>query len=115
MFEIINWIIFGLFTTALIAYSAYALNCLLKTKTDFLGMYLVLFFTMNVICLSAITLLSTHVKPEQLNLTTLLGTFILDTIILSMAIVAYHDDIVSDYNWQQNQHKDYIKQKTIKL
>lgn len=36
MFEVINWIIFGLFTTALIADSAYALNCLLKTKTLFI-------------------------------------------------------------------------------
>lgn len=115
MYEIINWIICGLSVAVLIAYSAYALNCLLKTETDFLGVYLVLFFTMNAICLSAITSLSTHVKPEQLNPTTLLGIFVLDTIILLMAILAYHDDIVSDYNWQQNQHKDYIKQKAIKF
>lgn len=115
MYEIINWIIFGLFTTTLIAYSAYALNCLLKTETDFLGMYLVLFFIMNVICLSAITLLSTHVKPEQLNPTTLLGTFVLDTIILSMAIVAYHDCVVLDYKRQKEQTKDNLQNKTIKI
>jgi len=32
MFEVINWIIFGLFTTALIVDSAYALYCLLKIE-----------------------------------------------------------------------------------
>lgn len=115
MYEIINWIIFGLFATVLIAYSAYTLNCLLKTETNFLFIQLVLFFVMNTLSLSAFTLILTKVKSDQLSLITLLGAFIVDLVVLLLVIATYHDCVVLDYKWQKEQTKDNLQNKTIKL
>lgn len=115
MYGIINWIIFGLSTTVLIAYSAYTLNCLLKTETNFLVMQLVLFFAMNTLSLGAFKLILTQVKSDQLSLITLLGAFIVDLIVLLLVIVTYHDCLVLDYKQQKEQIKDNLQNKTIKI
>ena len=115
MYEIINWIIFGLFTTVSIAYSAYALNCLFKTETTFLFIQLVLFSALNILSLSVFTLILTRVKPDQLSLITLLGSFIADLVVLTLAIATYHDCAVLDYKWQKEQIKDNLRNKVIKL
>lgn len=115
MYEIINWMIFGLFTTVLIVYSAYALNCLLKIETNFLFIQLVLFFAMNILSLSAFTLILTRVKPDQLSLITLLGSFIVDLVVSALVIATYHDCAVLDYKWQKEQIKDNLRNKVIKL
>ena len=115
MYEIINWIIFGLFTTALIADSAYTLSCLLKIETNFLLMLLVLFFFANILGLLAFTSVLTHVKPYQLGLNSLTATFAVDLVILLMIILFNHGCPISDYKWQQKQAKDIFKQKTIKI
>lgn len=115
MYEIINWIIFGLSATVLIAYSAYTLNCLLKTETNFLVIQLVLFFVMNTLSLGAFKLMLTQVKPGQLSLITLLGAFIVDLVVLLLVIATYHDCVVLDYKWQKEQTKDNLQNKTIKL
>lgn len=115
MYEIVNWIIFGLSTTVLIAYSAYTLNCLLKTETNFLVIQLVLFFAMNTLSLGVFKLMLTQVKSGQLSLITLLGAFIVDLVVLLLVIATYHDCIVLDYKWQKEQIKDNLENKVIKL
>ena len=117
MFEVINWIIFGLFTTALIADSVYALSCLLKTKTYLLLTKLLqvkLFLAMNGLCLLVFWAL-TQVKYHQLSLSSLIGVFIMNSCILVMVIGFNHGCPISDYKWQQKQANDINKQKTIKL
>ena len=115
MYEIINWMIFGLFTTVLIVYSAYTLNCLLKTETYFLFIQLVLFFAINTLGLYVFTLMLTHVKPNQLSLITLLGSFIADLAASAVVISTYHDCVVLEYKWQKEQAKDNLRNKVIKL
>lgn len=115
MYEIINWIIFGLFTTVSIVYSAYALNCLFKTETTFLFIQLVLFFALTILSLCLFTLTLTQVKPDQLSLITLFGSFIVDLVALVLVVATYHDCVVLDYKWQKEQIKDNLRNKVIKL
>lgn len=115
MYETINWIIFGLFTTALVADSAYALKCLLKTDTDTLCMdvSLVVFVYSSVILLFS-KILSMAI-PDKLSISTIPGPLLVDLIVLIVVILLNHLDIVHTYKYQQKQAKDIYKQKIIKI
>jgi len=118
MFEVINWIIFGLFTTALIVDSAYALYCLLKIEVNFVLiklMTLLLFLILNASCLLVFTLEFIPVKSHPLNAGSLVFTFMLNSIILLMVIIFNHSCLISDYQWQLNESKSIVKQQSIKL
>lgn len=118
MFEIINWIIFGLFTIALIADSAYALYCLLKIKINFVLaklMIVLLFLFLNVLCLLVFTLEFIPVKSHPLSASSLVFTFMLNSIILLMVIIFNHGCPIGVYQWQLNESKSIVKQQSIKL
>lgn len=69
---------------------------------------------MNGLCLLVFWAL-TQVKYHQLNLGSLIGVFIVNSVILLMVICFNHGCPISDYEWQQKQAEDIFKQKTIKL
>lgn len=70
---------------------------------------------MNTLSLFAFTLMLKQVKPDQLSLITLLGSFIADLVVLLLVIATYHDCGVLDYKWQKEQVKENLMNKVIKL
>lgn len=115
MFEIINWIIFGLFTTALIADSTYALKCLLKANKDTLhtDVSLVIFVYSSVILLFS-KILSMAI-PDKLSISTIPSPLLVDLIVLIVVVSLNHLDIVHTYKYQQKQAKYSLKQRIIKI
>ena len=115
MYEIINWIIFGLFTIALIADGAYALNCLSKTEADYnYGNMTILFIIYSLsICLFLCVLSMT--TPDVLGLRTTLGMLLVDSIVMTAVGFINHYDVISNYKQQLNEFKNICKQQPIKI
>lgn len=115
MFGVINWIIFGLFTIALIADSAYALSCLVKTDNDTAcvdALLLAIIYGLAILLFSSILSMTT---PDKLGISTTLGTLLVDSIVMLIIVSLNHSSVVYDYKWQQNRNNYFRKQKAIKL
>lgn len=115
MFEVINWIIFGLFTIALIADSAYALGCLVKTDKDTAcvdALLLAIIYGLAILLFSSILSMTT---PDKLGISTTLGTLLVNSIVMLIIVSLNHASVVYDYKWQQNRNNYFRKQKAIKL
>ena len=120
MFEVIAWIIFGLYATAHVVDSIYALYCLSKVKDEILMIKFLMIKFLMCLTLYALTLgisflmIAVH-SPGESSLNRLVVSLVSELIFLPLVIIFNHGCPIDDYKDEKKQAKDIFKQKTIKL
>lgn len=113
MYEIINWIIFGAFTVALIVDGVYTLVYLPKSGYGFdNAIILIIIYSLSILLFSNMLLITT---PDRLGLSTTLSTLLVDSFTMTVVGFINHGDVVYNYKVQQKTLKNIHMQQPIKI
>lgn len=115
MFEVIAWIIFGLYATAHVVDSIYALYCLSKVKDEILMIKFLMCLTLYALTLGISFLMIAVHSPGESSLNRLVVSLVSELIFLPLVIIFNHGCPIDDYKDEKKRAKDIFKQKTIKL
>lgn len=117
MYEIIIYILIGLFAAVTITDSLYALICLSKTKADIDFVVMKWTVSLLIYVLTIVIPLAVILSDifDKTHLSTLVITVVASLIFLPSVIAFNHGLPIGDYKWQQEQVGNTLKQKTIKF